>query len=164
SLAQTIFAHLGPRELRMVDGRRVGWSRSHPRRSTALDDGQRDTLLPILAPMRKDKITRASLDRAAMVHAAGRVWALRDGGTSAGELASNFFWGKFRRWAGCDFTTAVPETFAMVDGRWSTGARMVAVGVAIAHRGPRDVADGQWSLAVGMVGATRVRCPRWAVF
>jgi hypothetical protein len=31
--------------------------------------------------------------------------------------------------------------------------------VAIAHRGPRDVADGRWSLAVEVVGATRARCP-----
>src|SRR5215471_9106528 len=38
-----------------------------------------------------------------------------------------FFWGKFRRWAGRDFTTAVPETLAMVDGRMSTGTPMVAV-------------------------------------
>ena len=29
-------------------------------------------------------------------------------------------------------------------------------------RGPRDVRDGRWSLAVEVVGATRARCPRWA--
>ena len=38
-----------------------------------------------------------------------------------------------------DFSRAVPETFAMVG--WSTGGRMVAVDVSIAHRGPRDVAE-----------------------
>jgi hypothetical protein len=39
---------------------------------------------------------------------------------------------------GRDFTPPVPETFAMV--RWSTSMLMVAVDVAIGHRGPRDVA------------------------
>jgi len=37
--------------------------------------------------------------------------------------------------------TADPKTFAMVG--WSTGTRMVAVDVAIAYRGPGDVAG--WS-------------------
>jgi len=41
-----------------------------------------------------------------------------------------------------DFSRAVPETFAMVG--WSTGRQMVAVDVAIAHRGPIDVAG--WSM------------------
>jgi hypothetical protein len=37
-----------------------------------------------------------------------------------------------------DFSRAAPETLRMVG--WSTDMRMVAVDVAIAHRGPRDVA------------------------
>ena len=40
------------------------------------------------------------------------------------------------------------------DGRWSAGARMVAVDVAIAHRGPRDFAG--WS-RVGVVGDSHLR-------
>ena len=39
---------------------------------------------------------------------------------------------------GHDFSRAVPETFAMVG--WSTDTRMVAVDVAIAHRGAGDAA------------------------
>src|SRR6516165_5416824 len=31
---------------------------------------------------------------------------------------------------------------------------------AIAHRSPETLRDGRWSRAVGMVGATRARCPR----
>jgi MFS family permease len=43
------------------------------------------------------------------------------------------------------------------DGRgseWSTGTRMVAVDVAIAHRGPRDVAGWSRVAAVGLVGGS----------
>src|SRR6516164_5590485 len=50
-----------PRSRDVADGRR------------APDAGQRDTLFPILAPMRKPKIARTSLGTAAMMHAAGRM-------------------------------------------------------------------------------------------
>jgi hypothetical protein len=42
-----------------------------------------------------------------------------------------------------DFSRAVPETFTMVG--WSTDTRMVAVVVAIARRGHRDVSG--WSMS-----------------
>jgi hypothetical protein len=50
---------------------------------------------------------------------------------ASGQIAFGFL-EKNRKWCGRDFTPPVPETFAM--------ARMVAVDVAIAHRGPRDIA------------------------
>jgi hypothetical protein len=71
----------------------------------------------------------------------------------AGSLP--IFLGENRKWAGRDLTTAVPETFAMVDGRMVDGARMVAIDVAIAHRSPGDVAG--WLMVANrrVVGATR---------
>ena len=74
------------------------------------------------------------------------------GRRQAGSLP--IFLGKFRRWAGRDFTTAVPETFAMVDGRRVDGHGMVAVDVAIAHRGPREVAYGRRLSVVAVDGRT----------
>jgi hypothetical protein len=46
-----------------------------------------------------------------------------------------------------DFSHSIPEAFAMVDGRMVDGHADVAVGVAIAHRGPKDVAG--WSMVGG---------------
>jgi hypothetical protein len=104
--------------------------------------------------------------------------AIRD----PGDFWSDRFWlfGRKSQMVRRDFSRAVPETFAMVDGHiaskriiffgtksekgrsrfhsagprdvsrwsmvgWSTGTRMVAVDVAIAHRGPRDVAHSRQS-------------------
>ena len=91
------------------------------RQSTVPDASQRDTLLPILAPMREPKIARASLGTEAMMRAAGRTWALRDGGTSAGGLASNLFLGGISQMGGPRCHHRGPETFAMVDGRMVEG-------------------------------------------
>ena len=58
---------------------------------------------------------------------------------------------KIRDGAGRDFTPPVPRDVR--DGRmvgWSTGTRMVVVGIAIAHRGPRDIAG--WLMAGGLPG------------
>src|SRR5262245_4836262 len=52
-------------------------------------------------------------------------WALRDGGMSAGGLASNF-WGENPKSCGRDFARPVPETFAMVDGRRCGWLRLTA--------------------------------------
>ena len=182
----------------MPDGR--GSGEPAPASIDGANAGQRGTLLPILAPMRKDKIAGASIGRAAMMHAAGRMagcngrrsgigwgtdartarkpaekphrefaapvrWALRDG--AVGRRARfQFFWGKIAngavaislrrsqrrsRWSVVD---GQPRPSPDVrDGRWSTGTGMVAVDVAITHRGRRDVG--------GMVDGRRasgIRC------
>ena len=44
---------------------------------------------------------------------------------------------KIRRWSGTILLARSQETFAMVG--WSTGTRVVAVDVAIAHRGPETL-------------------------
>jgi hypothetical protein len=62
---------------------------------------------------------------------------------SALPVRSLRLFGKKSRMGGSRSSTAAPETFAMVG--WSTGRRLVAVDVAIAHAGPRDVAG--WSMA-----------------
>jgi hypothetical protein len=59
-----------------------------------------------------------------------------------------FIFRKIANGAAANSLRRSPETFAMVDGWMSTGARMVAVDVAIAHREPRDVAG--WSMVGGL--------------
>jgi hypothetical protein len=55
-----------------------------------------------------------------------------------------------------------PRSQSVRDGRWSMvgGCAEVAVDVAIAHRGPRDVARWSMVASVEVVGAARARCSR----
>jgi hypothetical protein len=57
------------------------------------------------------------------------------------------FFQKKRRWCGAIFLTRSQRRSRWSMVGWSTGTRMVAVGVAIAHRGPKDVAG--WSMVGG---------------
>ena len=66
------------------------------------------------------------------------------------------FFKKNRRWCGAIFLARSQRRSRWSMVGWSTGTRMVAVDVAIAHRGPKDVAG--WSRVGGGGTSITARC------
>src|SRR5262249_27465628 len=65
--------------------------------------------------------------------------------------------------------TANPETLpdgrmirAMGGGARADGSQGARAGSPLRSADPETLRHGRWLLAVGVVGATRARCPRWA--